>query len=341
MNYKESQKILEEIKKAKRILLNCHRGPDPDSIGSALALRIVLEQMGKSVEVICPSEKLYDEISFLKNYDSIRKEINFSTFEFLKYDLCIFTDSSSWDMVSGSKEIAIFDIPIIVIDHHKTNTRYGKINLVDDNASSVGELLFQVFEDWKVVLNREISTALLTAIIGDTGLFKYPNTKASTFKAATTLMEKGADKDLIVSKVYRSVKPNLIKFWGETLRRVVIDEKCKFVYSAVPYSVYESLGRPDYAKESACDLFAQITDGTEFGIMILEKEPEIFSVSLRSRNKFDTSLIALELNGGGHAAASGGKVEGLPFEEAVEKVLVVARKFAKEYIEESSIKKEI
>lgn len=331
MNYKESKEILEEIKKADKILLNCHRGPDPDSIGSALALSYVLEKMGKHTDIVCPSERLYDELSFLRNYDKIKKETDFSTFDYTKYDLFVCQDSSSWDMVTGSKETQIFNMPIVVIDHHKTNTRYGQLNLIDAGSSSVGELLYKILMDWDVEIDKDTATALLTAIIGDTGIFKYPNTEVSTFKIASDLMSDGADKDLIVAKVYRSVKPNLIKFWGETLRRVVIDEEAKFVYSAVPYSVNESLGKPEYAKETACDLFAQITDGTEFGIMMLETEPGKISVSLRARNKFDTSKIALELGGGGHKAASGAKVEGLPFDEAVKRVLDVARKYADEF----------
>lgn len=331
MNYKTSQEILEEINKANKILLNCHRGPDPDSIGSALALSYALEKMGKNTEIICPSEKLYDELSFLRDYEKIKKDVNFSTFDYSKYDLFICQDSSSWDMVSGSKEISIFDIPIIVIDHHKTNTNFGVINLVDSKSSSVGELLYEIIKDWSIEIDKDIATALLTAIIGETGIFKYPNTEVNTIKIAAELMTKGADKDLIIARVYRSVKFNLIKFWGETLMRVVIDEKGKFIYSAVPYSVFESLGKPDYAKESVCDLFAQITEGTEFGIMMLETEPEKLSISLRARNTFDTSKIAQELGGGGHRAASGAKIVGLTFDEAVKKVLDVTRKYADEF----------
>ena len=148
MNYKESKKILAEIKKAKRILLNCHRGPDPDSIGSALAMYEVLKGWGKDVVVVCSSGDLFDNVSFLQGYSKIKKGVDFSKFDFPQYDLFITLDSSNWSMVTGDNEMSVPDIPLVVIDHHKTNPGYGTINLVDINAKSVGEILYLVFQDW-------------------------------------------------------------------------------------------------------------------------------------------------------------------------------------------------
>ena len=329
MNYKESKQILEEIKKANRILLNCHRSPDPDSIGSALALSYVLELLGKLVDIICPSETLFDDVSFLKNYSSIKKDINFDTFDFNKYDLFITLDSSSWDMVSSKKELPLPKIPIIVIDHHYTNTNYGLVNLIDKNVSSTGEMLYLLFKDLEFDVDADTATALLTGIIGDTGIFKYPNTSIKVFKIAYELMKKGAKRDLIISSVYRSYDYNLIKFNGEALLHTRLDKQNKFIYSAISYEMYSDLGKPKNAKEVAADLFAQITRGTNFGFMALETEKGKLSISLRARGSFDTSKIALALGGGGHPAASGAKIEGLPFDKAVKKVLQVARKFAK------------
>src|SRR3989304_2761044 len=146
MNYPLSQKLLEEIKKAKKILVNCHRGPDPDSIGSALALYEILTGMGKDVRVVCPSEVSQLNLDFLENFKKI-ETIDFSKFDFSDYDLFIALDSSSWDMVSENKEMKVPDISIIVIDHHKTNTKFGGINVIDDKTTSTGELLFLIFED--------------------------------------------------------------------------------------------------------------------------------------------------------------------------------------------------
>lgn len=329
MNYKVSKKILEEIKKAKKILINLHRGPDLDSIGSALAMNYVLKHLVKETQIVCSSDTLYENLSFLKDYKKIKAGIDFNNFDYKKYDLFLCLDSSTWGMISSDSKIPLPSIPMIVIDHHHTNERYGYVNLVDEKCSAVGELLYKIFEDWNIKIDKNIATALLTGIIGDTGIFKYPNTSGQTFDISNKLMKAGADKDLIIKNVYRNYDFNLIKYWGDVISRIEIDKKHKFVYSFIPYEIYEKWGKPENGKEFAVDLFAQTTKGTDFGIMGLEKEKNLMSISLRARTNFDTSLIAKELKGGGHKAASGGMLEGIEFNKAVEKVLQVARKYAK------------
>lgn len=329
MNYPESQKILEEIKKAKRILVNCHRSPDPDGIGSALALKLVLEQMGKEVEIICPSGQVDKRINFLKGFDEIKTGINFSKFDYTKFNLFITLDSASWDMVTGKNEIFMPQVPIVNIDHHITNKNYGSINLVDTGASSVCELLFSLFENWIVEMDVKIATCLLTGIIADTGAFSYPNTTAKTLGIAQKLIEVGVDKNKIILRLYRSEDLNMLRFWGEVLQKMEIDKDYKFIWSAISHDVYKRYGMPEYGKESAASSFAPIVDGTDFGLIAVEEDTERLFISFRSRTGFDVSPIAEELGGGGHKAAAGAKIVGLPFDKAVEKVLGVARKHAK------------
>ena len=223
MNYAKSSEILEKINGVDRILINCHRNPDPDSIGSALALFNVLSKIGKEVEIICPTKPYLPTLGFLKNYEKI-KTVNFSKFDFSKHQLLIILDSSSWDVVADSHEFAPPKIPVAVIDHHRTNKKFGDINLVDESVTSTGELLFQVFEDWGVAIDREIATALLTGIIGDTGTFSYPGVGAQTLKTAGVLIKKGADKDKIVQQVFRTVDFKLVQFWGEVMSNAKLDK---------------------------------------------------------------------------------------------------------------------
>jgi phosphoesterase RecJ-like protein len=326
MNYPESQLILEEIKKAKKILLNCHRGPDSDTIGSALSMRRVLIQMGKDATVICPSDELPQSMSYLEGFSSIKYKVDFKKFNFSDYDLFLTMDSSSWDMVTGVKDF-IPQIPTLVIDHHLTNIKYGKINLVDSTVTSTGELVFLVYEDWSIVLDKEMATCLMAGIVGDTGAFRYPGVNARSFKIVGNLMELGADKDQAIHALYRSEPFDQIKFYGEVLSRFEFDKENRFVWSAVPYEIFIKYNKPLTAKESAASSFAQVVEGTEFGFVGVESEKDKLSISLRSRNGFNTSQIAKELGGGGHIYASGAKIE-LPFEEAVEKVLAVCRKYA-------------
>lgn len=328
MNYQESPSILEEVKKAQKILVNCHRGPDPDSIGSALSLKLVLEDMGKDVTVVCVSEELYENVNYLKGYSDIKKGVNFNKINLEEYDLFVSPDSSSVDQITDIKEFAFNKIKTISIDHHKSNTRFGNINLVDPVITSVGELLFKVYSDWQIQISKDVADCIMAAMVGDTGAFRYPGVGIGTYKTVISLMEIGADKDFAVQKLYGSEPYELIKFYGQALTLVKIDKEHRFVYSAIPYNVFEAAGKPSNAKESAASLFCQIVENTDFGFIALEKENGKLSVSFRSRSGFDTSKIAVELGGGGHIYASGASVSGLSFNDAVEKVLSVCRKYA-------------
>lgn len=328
MNYKESSIILKEITDSKKILVNCHRGPDSDSIGSALALSKVVRGMGKEVEVICPSD-IPEDLMFLDGASEIKK-IDFATFKFAGYDTFLVIDSSNYSMVSGSKEMAVTkDVPIIVIDHHFSNDKFGSINLVDSDMTSTGELLFHIFKDWGVKLNQDIAQSLLTGIIGDTGCFQYQNVGDRTLEVAADLIRLGANKDEIIYYIYRNVGFNEVKIWGKIIENMQIDKENRFVWSVLPITDYQNIVGVDSAKEDAANLFFPIVRDTDFGIIMEERDDATLSISFRSRSNFDVSEVAKEIGGGGHKAAAGARIEGLPFEEAVEKVLAAARKHAK------------
>jgi len=216
MNYKESKKILEEVKKADKILVNCHRGPDSDSVGSALGLSKVLTSLGKEVTIICPSE-IPEDLMFLAGSEEI-KRVDYSNFDFSEYDLFLIIDSSDYSMVTGAKDIVQpKKPPFIVIDHHFSNKGFGKINLIDSGVTSTGELLYKIFEDWDIPLSADSAECLLTGIIGDTGSFQYQNVGAETLEVAAKLIRLGADKDKIIYQIYRNISFSEVKVWGKII----------------------------------------------------------------------------------------------------------------------------
>lgn len=326
MNYKESPKILQEIQKAAKILINCHRSPDPDGIASALSVYYVLTRMGKDVRVVSPDGATPDCL-FLNSSEKIEKT-DFNKFDFCKYDLLIIVDAGNWDQVTGRENIKSSGIKTVVIDHHFTNPGYGAINLVDKKASSDCEVLFRIFEDWEVELSGELSTILLTGIIADTVCFQADGLTSKVFKISEELMNKGADKNLIIFNLYKSQSIGKLKLIGKILEKMKIDENYNFVWSAISKSESGEYLDSQDAKSIAASLFAGSVKNTDFGIFMIEAEDSL-SLSLRSRTGFDVSPIAEELGGGGHKAAAGAKIVGLPFDKAVEKVLEVVRKYAK------------
>lgn len=311
MYYSQSFKILEAIKKANNILINVHRNPDLDSIGSATALFLALKKMRKLVTLVCPHQ-VPENFKFLRGAEKIMT-IDFSSFDFSSYDLFLIVDSGSYDIVTGRKEIRLPDIKKIVIDHHKTNNFTDvNIRLLDKKASATAEIVYQLFQDWGLRINSDMATALFSGIAGDTVFFKYSGNTQLTFQIIKDLLDKGADKDKLIDQVFDSFDFNLVKMMGEFLRKM---EKGnlptgKFIYSIIDYETYEKYGKPKGVRELVADFFARSIKGYSFGIIILEEEKGKFAVSFRSKKDTDVSQIAKKLGGGGHKNASGATIYG-------------------------------
>jgi len=326
MNYKESNQILEEIKKAKRILLKVHRSPDPDSIGSCLAMNYFLQKIGKD-SVIIASDPIHKKLLFLKNVNKIKK-VDMAKFDYSKYDLFIVLDSSTFDQATGIKGAGLPKINLAVIDHHETNNRYGKINLVDYLGSTC-EVLYYFFKDIKFKMDSNIATCLLTGIMSDTGSFQFDYTTVESLNIAAELIKKGADRQKIVRALFHSYGYKLVKLWGEMLGKMRFDHKNRFVWVSVPYNIYTKYGSPEEAKSMAATLFFGSIEGADFGMVMVEQKKRILNISFRSRKGIDVSELAKKLGGSGHHEAAGAWFKFDNFDEAVEKVLRVARKFAK------------
>lgn len=323
MKYKESKKIFDWLKNSQSIVVACHRSPDADSLGSSLALGHVLRQMGKDILLVSPDE-IVENLRFLKGWKNVRV-VDYGVFDFSKYDLMVALDSSSPNMVMGDVAKKIPSIPIIVIDHHRTNTKYGNINLVDANISSTAELLYGLFVSWKVTIDENVAECLLAGIIGDTGAYRYQPDDSSTLEIAQKLVNLGASNKRIILKLFQSNDFILMKFLGKVLERMEFDRKHSFVWAALPYDVFKKFAAPATGRESAASLFFQSVKDSDFGLLMVEEEPNKVQVSLRSRDRFDISKIAVELGGGGHKAAAGATLSGMRFDEAVTKVLKIAR----------------
>jgi phosphoesterase RecJ-like protein len=329
MNYQESQGILSEIKKAKKVLVNLHRGPDPDSFSSAFSLYYFLKSEGKDVTVVLTSTS---ELSNqLKNFEEAElvKTVDFKKFDFSKYDLFISPDSGSWQQIVDSEEVKVPNIKIIVIDHHETNERFGKINLVDSSSVSCAQIIYLLFKDWDFFVDSKMANLLMTGIIADSGGFAFSNDSKVMFVAGE-LMESGADKMRIINDLFRTKKFGEIKAWGEYLVRFERYKEHKFVWTAISYKDYLKYKIPPKASSMVATQFSSVVDGTNFGIVMTEDEEKVLRIGFRSRSEIDVSKLAQRLNGGGHKMAAGGIIEGLEFNKAVEKVLETARRYAEE-----------
>lgn len=324
MNYPQSQEIIDLITKSKRILLNCHRNPDADSVGSSTALWRYLSTLGKEVTILTPNE-IPDHLQFLAQGAPV-VIAEFDTFDFSPFDLAIITDTSNWGRVYNSSNSVAPLIPVVVVDNHETNHGFGTLNLLDYHTSSAAEMVYRLLEDWGVEVTKDMAQSLLAGIIGDTGSFQF-EIYDRTFEIAQTLMHKGADIKTINFHLFNSVSLPLVKFWGKVIDAIQIDET-GFVWSALPFEKYEEFSHLKGTRETASSMIMRKIEGTKFGFVMTEDMPRVFSISLRSREDVDVATIAATLGGGGHPGAAGARIENKSYDEALAQLLTLCREFA-------------
>lgn len=326
MNFPESQQILDKINSSQNILLNLHHNPDADSVGSATTFGYFLKSLGKNFKIITSTppaknlEFLFDDFSY--------EVVDFTKFDFSEYDLFIANDSSSWSRISGSHDSDKPDMFFICIDHHKTNHKFGNINLIVSDASANSLLVYKLFQDLNIEITQKIARSLLAGVYGDTGVLRFPEADADTYQVALDLM-KLTDKNKIIFNLYQSYEYSHVQVWKEIMHNLEIDQDHKFVYSFIDKSVMETNGNPINAKPEIADIIFQTIDNTDFGLVGSEAEDYV-SVSFRARKSVDVSVLASRLGGGGHKWASAARVWQGDFDSSVKYIIEKTREFAKE-----------
>ncbi len=325
MHYSQSEKILQEIKKAQRIIINIHEDADLDAIGSAIATSLVLRKIKKNTIIVSP-KKIDPNNLFLRNTNKIQI-IDFSKFAFSKKDFLLIQDTGADYRVTGNRNTALPPIQTGLIDHHKVNTIDCRLSLIDINANATCEILYFIFSDWRISIDGEIATALLAGILGDTVFFKYFSNAKRFFKIVSELVNRGADMKLLIDKMIHNLDFSFIKLIGEFINNMQYDEKGKFIWSAVPYESYLKYGKPKGVRETVSESFFRNEKQARFGVAILEQEKNHAFTSFRSK-KIDISVLAKKLGGGGHAQAAACDLFG-DFSTTVKRIISTASSFSK------------
>lgn len=323
----KAEEILEVIKESENILLHLHVKPDPDSIGSALAMKFALESLNKKVTVIQGDTSLDESFLFLPGANEIVHQNYFET-DLSKFDLFIILDSGSKSLISKKEEI-IFpeNLKTVVIDHHKTNEEYSDINLVNVESAATAELLFFLFKEWGIEITKNIAANLYIGIWGDTGSFSYSNTTSQTMKVISEIIDIYPDFNQLVRNLNLNLPKGKVLYDALALNSIesFFDDSVAITTVSFEQLKEKGIGSNDMGASVISNILISVKQW-KIGVSLNEKEPEKITVSFRSKDGIDVSKIAEELGGGGHAAASGAYLE-CSLEQAKEKVLKAIEKF--------------
>ena len=291
--------IKHRLEKSKNIVIASHVRPDGDAIGSLLGLGLALINKGSSVQMLL-ADGVPSSFKHLEGSELIVKEPG------AEFDTFITVDCADFRRVG--KVFENFGQPDINIDHHKTNEKFGKINLIEPDQVATAAILANHLPAWGLEITKPIAAALLTGIITDTLGFRTSNTNPSALRLCAMLMETGVNMpDLYMRSLVHKSFP-AARYWGAGLSN--LEQKNGIVWGTL---TMEDRKRSGYSGNDDADLINLISsiNGNKVGMVFVEQSDRHVKISWRAlEDGIDVSPVAKQFGGGGHAAAAGADIPG-------------------------------
>jgi len=296
--------IADIIRKGRRFLVTSHVRLDGDAVGSELALYEALRGLGKEA-VVYNQDRTPQMYAFLPDAGVIVNRLG----PLEGFDAVFVLDCSEIERV-GDEAPRIAGIRQIVnIDHHISNDRYGHLTLTDPEASSTGEMVYRLLDGMGIEITKDMAVNLYTAILTDTGAFRYANTGPRTFAAAGRLLEKGADPAGIAQQVYETFPAVKIRLLARALTTLEFDWEGRIAALTVSKSMLDEAGAEWEHTEGFVE-YPRSIEGVQVAAFLSEIGEGLYKVSLRSKGRFNVEEVARKFGGGGHINAAACRIEG-------------------------------
>jgi phosphoesterase RecJ-like protein len=309
------------LRRAQRILALTHLAPDGDAVGSLLGFTHAMRSMGKLVTPAC-QDSAQAKFGYLNGVHEIRRNVDG------QHDLIVAIDSSDLQRLGDAFVPGIHArLPMVVFDHHITNTMFGTVNVVESTSSSTAEIILKLLRRMNLPVTAEIAASLLTGIVTDSLAFRTSNTTPDTLAAAMDLMRAGVSLADITRRALVLRTYDSLKFLAAGIGVSHLDDGV--VYACITRKLRKEIG----TKEDRGDggLVGTLVTAMEarIAVVFVENPDGTIEVGFRSAPGLDVSQVAFEFGGGGHAAAAGCTVPG-PMRDAVNRVLPRLRQVIRE-----------
>jgi phosphoesterase RecJ-like protein len=313
------EQIIDVINKSSKIAVTSHMQPDGDNVGSSLALCLALQKLGKKAVFIL-DDSIPELFRFLKGAREVEKPSFFAEIDF---DLVIAMDCGDLERL-GKVSQFIGNTKLVNIDHHISNTKFGEINLVEENASATAEIAYKLIKSMGIFIDKDIADCIYTGIVTDTGMFQYSNTSEETHSIAGELIIAGVSPSDIFARIYQNSPKEKIMLMGEALKSLEFFNHDMVSCISISKAQLESIAEEDIDTEGIVNLGRDIA-GVEVAIFLKQKEPNVVKVSLRSKCYVNVAIIAKDFGGGGHVRAAGCAITG-SLESAKHQILLAIQK---------------
>ena len=305
------------IREAQTIAVISHVNPDGDTLGSATAMRLILEAMGKDVILFCDG-KIPDQLSFLPGADRFRVPTGNEG----PFDLMLSVDVSDEKRMGSAAALREKCRQTAQIDHHPTNPLFMNVNSVDGEAPANCILIRELMDILGVPVNTQIAICLYTGISTDTGNFAFSATNAEAFRIMSELMEHDLPLAKLNRILFRVKSRQQIKLLGKALESLrFCGESGRIAVMTLTRKDFDACGALSEHADTIVN-YGMDTQHTDMTLLAREANDGKIKFSLRAREPFRVDGIAGQFGGGGHPQASGITMDGT-LKECVEKVLRV------------------
>jgi phosphoesterase RecJ-like protein len=321
------QEAIDRIRHGRRVLTFCHENPEADALGSALAIALLVQESGGVATPVCsdPMPEMYKFLPGMDRFVTVPPEGD--------YDLLVVCDCGELPRVGpvlDSHRDLFERVPILDIDHHVSNARFGAFDWVDPHSSATCEMATLLAWRMGVPLTAwdgMLAGALAAGVVMDTGNFQHPNTTPRTLVVAAALREAGAPLSDIARRIYRTKPASQLILFGRVLSRLEEAAGGRIVWSTMELADLAAAGAAAEESEGLVDMLAQARDA-DVSILFKQAEGET-RVSVRTREAVDATILTRTFGGGGHARAAGATVY-LPLPEACRAVVARAAELVEE-----------
>jgi phosphoesterase RecJ-like protein len=301
------RKVIDCIKAHNAFLVTTHQNPEGDALGSEISFYNLLKKLGKSATMVNqdPTPQEYTSLSGARLIKRYRHNMK------LGFDCFVMLDCSDKSRCGRVAELVISGEPIVNIDHHISNAKFGDINWVLPTASSASEMVYRLYKAMRLRIDVDTAKALYVGILTDTGSFRYTNTTPFTHRVAAELLKFNLDVSKIYRNIYGSISFSDMSLLPKILLTLERDASEKIISFKIQRKLLEG-------KRVCFDLtdnvlsFGRLIRGSEVCVLFKEQQDKAkqIRVNLRSEGKIDVNRIAQFFGGGGHKAASGCTVAG-------------------------------
>lgn len=309
--------VAECLKTASDIVILPHINADGDALGAALALGLALTSLGKSVDVLV-EEDVPSTLDFLPGLNLIKNHPD------KRYNVALNIDNGDIARL-GQREPYFHDAKIkLSIDHHATNRVEADYSYVDIKSAATGEIVYDlILNHLNVSLNKDIALCLYTAIITDTGGFRYTNTTPRTLEISAELLRQGIDFPYVIKKVFDMVSHTKLYLMKQTMNSLRLLEDGKLAVSYLTYKDIQKYPAKSDDFEGLVNIGRNL-EGVEVSVFLREDNEGHFKGSIRSNNYVDVAAVSEKFGGGGHKRAAGFNING-PLEEVIISVVAAIK----------------